>query len=100
MKLFPAELVAVALIVVAISRCAGSTDKPSGYPGEVLAKRTSIDHQGEMIVVITVGFSREPDSYEQDTREYSAFGPEGRLRVGDCVLVRPFGNDVRLLPCP
>ena len=80
--------------------CAGGTDKPKGFYGEVVAKRTAIDPQtGEMVVVLTVGFHREPELYEQDTRSYSHLGPEARFKVGDCVLVQPYGQEVRLTRC-
>ena len=87
-----------ALLLVAVA-CAG-TDKPRGFYGEVLAKRiTTSPRDGEMVVVLTVGFYREPNSYEQDTREYPHLAPEARLRVGQCVLVQPFGHDMRITPC-
>ena len=79
--------------------CVG-TEKPKGFYGEVIAKKTVISPQtGDMVVVITVGYHREEDYYEQDTREYPHLGPEARLRVGQCVLVQPYGQDVRLTPC-
>lgn len=99
-KLIPAEILAAALLVTALS-CVGGTDKPKGFYGEVIAKRTEISPRtGDMVVVLTVGFHREPNSYEQDTREYPILSQASRFTVGDCVLVQPYGQDVRLSPCP
>lgn len=94
------EILAAALLTVAIS-CSGGSETPRGYTGEVLARRTGISQfTGEPVVVLTIGWEPDLHSYEQDTREWPALSPEARFKVGDCVLVQPYGQAVRLSPCP
>lgn len=95
----PAEILVAALLIIGIS-CSGGVDTPpSGYQGEVLARRYGISSTGDPVVILTVGWEPDLHSYEQDTRQYSVLSPEARLGVGDCVLVRPYGQEVRLSPC-
>lgn len=95
----PAEWLVAAVLCGAMA-CAGGTDKPKGFYGEVVAKKTAVDPQtGDPVVVLTVGFSRTPEVYEQDTRYYSYLSSESRFQVGDCVMVHPYGQEVRLTRC-
>ena len=94
-----AEFVVVAALIAAIA-CVGRTEKPRGFHGEIVARKTVVDPRtGEPVVALTVGFRRSPELYEQDTRFYNHLAPEARFQVGDCVLVQPYGQEVRLNRC-